>query len=439
MTRQGKHTQINVAAIVTRLVNTLLLAVFCLGLAGCGTFVVKVEILPVQTETTQALATTTAAAAPTLSATATPLQSTATALASPTPEPTPTLAVAEPITMSALQMFDERRGWAVESVGRIIKTGDGGGLWQNVTPAQALFESRSLYALNTETAWAVPAQLEADNVVWRTQDGGNSWAASQPIPLGAGTYRPLGIQFPDARNGWLLILDESEEQNRQVLLYKSVDGGEAWQPVKDINDGKFQAYLPPTVTTMAFLDGQTGWLGGWWGKDNPSQWLVLQTGSGGARWGTEALRLPAQPTLQCNGNAIAGMPAGSMAVELTCTLPKDPKYMYHRLFYLSTNGEAAWRSWVVTGKVLDVHFLNAKQGWMLVTSDSPQVNHVLYTKDGGGTWDKVSDVAWKQAQFAFVNDKTGWAIVGNGFATALVRTENGGKVWIQVRPALLNP
>ena len=63
----------------------------------------------------------------------------------------------------------------------------------------------------------------------------------------------------------------------------------------------------------------------------------------------------------------------------------------------------------------------------------------MSTQDGGGSWRQVSVVAWKQAQFDFVDAKSGWAIVGNGFATALVRTENGGQVWIQVRPALVKP
>ena len=64
------------------------------------------------------------------------------------------------------------------------------------------------------------------------------------------------------------------------------------------------------------------------------------------------------------------------------------------------------RTWVLPGQLLSVYFLNARQGWMMVTSDNPELNQVLYTQDGGGTWNKVSEVAWKQAQFEFVNERS---------------------------------
>lgn len=408
-----------------------ILALLCLFLTGCGTFTVKVEISPQATETVQLLATVTS------EPTVTRQLPTATVLVEPSP--TATEPSAEPITLTAIQMSDTLNGWGVETGGRIIKTSDGGGLWKDVTPFQGNFSSRGLFAFNNETVWAVPSQLEINNIVWRTQDGGKTWEGSQPVALGTGKYSPLSLQFPDARHGWLLVLAEADQQDRSILLFQSSDGGESWTPVSSLYDKASQSYLPATMTTMAFFDGQTGWLGGWWGEEDPTQWSILKTSDGGATWGKEALRLPAQKGIQCNGHSLDEMAPGSMAVELTCSLPNDPKYLYHRVHYLSTTGDSAWRSWVLPGQLLSVHFLNARQGWMMVTSDNPQLNHILYTRDGGESWNQYSEVAWKQAQFEFVNDKTGWAIVGNGFASALVRTENGGQVWIQVRPALTKP
>lgn len=412
-----------------------IVALLCLLLSGCGTFTVKVEILPQATETAQLVATATSIPTATAQTTA----ATATATATIEPSPTATELAAEPITLTAIQMSDTLNGWGVETGGRIIRTRDGGGLWRDVTPFQRSFGSRSLFAFNSETAWVVPAQLDVNNIIWRTQDGGNTWEGSQPILLGDARYSPLSVQFPDARHGWLLLLSETDNQERHVLLFKSSDGGKNWLPVSKLQDDVLQSYLPTTMTTMAFFDGQTGWLGGWWGGADPKQWSMLTTSNGGTSWGVETLRLPAQKNLQCNGGSLSEMTAGSMAVELTCTLPNDPKYLYHRAHYLSTNGDPAWRSWVLSGKLASVYFLNARQGWMMVASDNPQLNDVLYTRDGGNSWNKVSQVSWKQAQFEFVNDKIGWAIVGNGFSTALVRTENGGQVWIQVRPAITKP
>jgi photosystem II stability/assembly factor-like uncharacterized protein len=406
-------------------------AIFCLFLVGCGTFNLKVKASPEVAETEQL--PTSRTSTPVLPVTPT------TGTAAIVPSPAPTLAGAEPISLTAIQMNDARQGWGVESVGRIIKTSDGGGLWSDVTPFLGRFDAHGFFAFNTETAWAVPSRLEVNNAVWLTQDGGKTWETSQPIPLGPGKYSPLSLQFPDINHGWLLTLANITEQNKQVQLYKSEDGGKNWAPVSSLNENLSSSYLPETTTTMAFFDAQTGWLGGGWGKDDPAQWLIPNTSSGGAKWGTEALHLPIQKSAQCNGHSISGMTSGSMAVEIACTDSKDPKYKYHRLFFLSTNSEPAWHSWVLTGEALSVYFLNVKQGWMMITSDNPQMNQILYTRNSGETWDKFSDVPWKQARFDFVNDKLGWAIVGNESATSLVRTENGGKVWIQVRPALVKP
>src|SRR6185369_4617074 len=125
----------------------------------------------------------------------------------------------------------------------------------------------SLFALNNETAWAVPAQPKPDTVVWHTQDGGITWEASEPLALAEGQYSLLGLQFPNARDGWLLLLSHNGAQGSRVLLYKSTDGGDRWELMTGLSESAAQSYLPDTNTSMVFFDGQTGWLGGWWGQD----------------------------------------------------------------------------------------------------------------------------------------------------------------------------
>lgn len=404
----------------------LILAVLCLFLAGCGTFDVRVQIVQRASETVSPAATVPSAAPSAMPAPP------ATATITITPGSTVTPAD-EPITLASIQMNDERSGWGVEVSGRIVKTSDGGGTWQNVSPAGGSFGPHSLFAFDNRTGWAVPARLEQNSVVWRTLDGGSTWDASQPVGLGAEKYSPLGLQFPDARHGWLLLLAEGAEQSRQVALYKSDDGGKTWVAVNQLNQGVKESFLDAGVTTMAFFDGQNGWIGGWWGRNDPSQWQFIKTVDGGAKWGTDALRLPAQSGIQCTGQPIPQMAPGSMAMDVTCKMPKDPKYLFHHLYYLSMRVGPVWRSWVLPGDLLSVDFLNASQGWMLTTSDNPRLNQILFTQDGGKSWNELTAVPWRQAQFTFVTDKTGWAIVG----TTLMRTENGGKLWIQVYPVLV--
>ncbi len=413
------------------------LVILCLFLTGCGVFDIRVEISPKMTPTQQSTPLPAVSLEPGASATPTLAGPTVTVFVEPTPTDN-ALQPGQSIQLAAVQMSDTSRGWGVESSGHIVRTVDGGWTWKDMTPFQGSFERHSLFALNDQAVWVVPARPDVSNVVWRTRDGGVTWEASQAIPLGDGAYTPLGLQFPDARHGWLLLLGENGAQGSHVLLYRSSDSGMSWGPVNKLNESVQQSYLPDTSTTMAFFDGQSGWLGGWWGQDAPNQWLILKTVDGGANWGTDQLPLPDLNALTCDGHPIANTPSGSMAVDMTCTHSKDERYFYHHIFYLSTRIAPAWRSWKISGDFISADFLNASQGWMMVTTDTSSLNSILYTKDGGKNWTEINQVAWRQAQFDFVNVKDGWALVSNGFETALVRTENGGKVWIQVRP-VANP
>lgn len=404
------------------------LAVICLFLAACGTFDIQVQIVPRVTRTPLVTVTPTALAV---------VPPTGTPTASPEPTATPDpFRPGGPLTIVSIQMSDSNSGWGVESSGHIVKTSDAGWTWANVNPFDGFFDAHSLFALNNETAWAIPARPQAATVVWHTQDGGTTWEASEPLGLSDGNYSLLGLQFPNARSGWLLLLSNSGAQGSHVLLYRSADGGDTWQPMNALLEGDAQSYLPDTNTSMVFFDGQTGWLGGWWGKDAPSQWMVMTTNNGGLKWSPEPIALPAGDDMSCDAQPALGLQPGAIAVEVTCTQARDQKYFYHRLFYLSTMSARAWRSWKLTGQFLSVDFLNPSQGWMMVSSDIPRLNDLQYTQDGGKNWVAINQVSWKEAHFDFVNGKEGWAIVGNGFETALVHTESGGKIWIQVRPVL---
>lgn len=398
----------------------LMLVVLCLCLVSCGTFDVQVKVLP--TATAMPIATNIPTATATLPPTAVPT-------ASPTHTRMPEL----PFMLASIQMNDTSSGWGVDTLGRIVHTDNGGRVWVDVTPSEEPFARHSLFAFSDKLAWVASSQFETSHLVWRTLNGGTSWKSSAPIPLGDGSYRPLRLQFPDVNNGWMLVENEAQAGNR-VLLYASTDGGANWAQVDTISAGMVRAYLPATTTSMAFLDGKQGWLGGDWEQ---GEWLMLKTGDGGENWGTDTFRLPTeQKGVTCDGYAVSEMEPGAMAVDVICTKAKDAKYLFHHIYYLSKNTGPIWHSWPIPGKVLSMDFANANQGWMLVTSDDLQSNRVLSTRDGGDTWRVLAKVTWRQAQLNFVTDKIGWAITDSGFGLELFRTEDTGKTWIQVRPSL---
>jgi photosystem II stability/assembly factor-like uncharacterized protein len=413
----------------------------CLLLTSCGTFNIQVQVLP-KTPTTPQNIVSTSLPLPKISiepaALPTPIQeqtSTPTTITQITPTYVD-LQAGQSVTLTTIQMINSSHGWAVEATGHIIKTEDGGTTWKNVTPFQAAFDRHGLFVLNTDAVWAVPAHPEVNNVVWRTQDGGVTWEASQAIHLSEGTFKPLSLQFPDAQHGWLLLLVKDESQNNRVLLYKSDDSGENWEQVNNLNTSDMQSYLPDSNSSMVFFDGQNGWLGGWWSKTKPNEWLVLTTADGGASWATQALPLPGQSNLNCSGHPIAEMATGSMAVEISCIQTNDPAFKYHRLFYLCRTGPHEWRSWKLSGTLIRVDFSEEDEGLMMIGSGTGSLNEIHRTLDNGKKWTRLTVVSWKDAQFSYLHNGVGLGIVSNGSEVALVRTEDGGLKWTQIKPTM---
>jgi photosystem II stability/assembly factor-like uncharacterized protein len=344
--------------------------------------------------------------------------------------------VVQPI-LASIRMTDSLRGWGIDQVGRVLRTVNGGSSWQDRTPTLGTFTQRGFFAFNSEAAWAVPGKGN----VWRTQDGGQTWKSGQPVDLpGDGNFQAFGVQFPDATNGWMVFLAQNPSFSPRMILFKTNDGGETWTRVNALEKPEMSSYLPDTKTGMVFFDGQNGWIGGWWWKDNPNnRWASLQTSNHGNSW--DVIALPAVPNLlagqpvACDGWAIGDMPPGAMAVEVTCT---QRKHVYHRLYYLSTMTGPEWKSWDLPGAFIGADFIDNHIGWMMVTGQPGYLNVIYKTVDGGATWYKFNQASWKTAQFDFVSDQVGYAIVGNGTTSAFIHTVDGGKTWLEIKPVVEN-
>jgi hypothetical protein len=114
-----------------------------------------------------------------------------------------------------------------------------------------------------------------------------------------------------------------------------------------------------------------------------------------------------------------------IGIEWACSIftPLKPDYRY---FAITSDRGQTWLSWKATGNEF---FLDAKLGWRLFSPGELQ-----QTTDGGLNWDTIKIVTWDDAQFDFVNEQEGWAIVSSGRAMAFLRTDNGGRTWAELNP-----
>ena len=103
--------------------------------------------------------------------------------------------------------------------------------------------------------------------------------------------------------------------------------------------------------------------------------------------------------------------------------------------FLTPDEGQTWSSWLSTG---NESFTNSQTGWRLFVANDGQPNSLQQTTDGGITWMTLKSVAWQIAQFDFVSELIGWALVSDGVNSAFVHTVDGGKTWIEITP-MINP
>ncbi len=353
-------------------------------------------------------------------------------------------------TVTYIHMLDASTGWAIGGFGKgsdlsgdhVFKTADSGRTWTDVTPPQHLLdESTRLTALgffsSASSAWVTYSRADSRpmpaSVVWRTQDGGNTWQASQDLDLSSLTeyYMPSDLLFVGDQNGWFLSHVGAGMNHDYVALFHTQDGGQTWTRLLDpYNDGGIQSC---SKTGLSFLDAQQGWLTGDCNGVAPGVLLFRTTDSGSSWQPVELPEPPAAPGLfSVDANSACGsydlqfssQENGKLVVR--CRLFEKDPVMTENFLYSTRDGGSTWTSSAYPGGTLLM--LDATHGWAFGPTN-------YQTTDGGATWAKLGTVIW-DGQFSFVNGQQGWAIAQANGEYALVNTTNSGKNWAEIQPAV---
>lgn len=333
--------------------------------------------------------------------------------------------------------------------GYLLRTADGGKTWQNVTPPTGAYSPGGFFAFDANTAWAsdnVPCCNEITHTsLWHTNDGGRTWQRSQPFSIepNDGFYLPFRMQFIDPNTGWLLAtVRTGMSASSGYILFHTTDGGEAWTAINVVGGGCHSV-------GFVFINSTTGW----YGANCFSQGTVYdhlelfftagglkleKTVDGGETFGeTTLLPMPGelqQPELatldsECDETRMLSISSEAVGVEWGCHIfTTGTEYRY---FALTTDAGRTWNTWKPAG---NEYFLNASLGWRLLSPGQLQ-----QTIDSGLNWVSIKTVTWKDAQFDFISELEGWALVKDAEATAFVHTTDGGKTWEEIRPVIASP
>lgn len=283
--------------------------------------------------------------------------------------------------LNSVCFYNNTTGWIAggkggfpPDFGLILKTTDGGNLWESQIVGSNTFNAS--YFTDNNTGWAVGNT----GVIYKTINSGTNWSLQS-----TGNYYLSGISFVDNNTGWAV-------GNLGTIL-KTTNGGSNWISQ---TSGITNALL-----SVDFVNDSTGWAVG-----SFSGSIILKTTNGGTNWVTQT---------------------SGISFDLRCVqfLNNDTGWAVGVFNILkTTNGGTNWINQMnAPGSTFySVQFINNNTGWVVGQFGNGLIFH---TTNGGANW--ISQNATNHGLYSvgFANADTGYAV---GYLGTILKTINGGQL-----------
>jgi photosystem II stability/assembly factor-like uncharacterized protein len=358
--------------------------------------------------------------------------------------PTATPAPAEPPTASAppvslpvveapqlVQSYfvDAHNGWGITET-KIVCTEDGGVTWYNVTPAgvEQINYAPFVFVDAQAAAFLIANADYATGTLYRTTDGGVSWAAHN-VP-----FAYASLQFLDVQNGFALAALGAGAGSEAVALFKTTDGGANWSRVfindPTVSDSSDSLPLGGQKSGFTFLNESRGWVGGSIPMDNVI--YLYETQDGGVTWNlARNIALPAGYEGAQTGNSAPQFFSATEGILVASMVVPSQDGMI-TIVYRTRDGGQTWTPGTAIPRARPVDFHTASEGVAWVGGQ------FYVTRDAGQSWGAVQpneDFADALVSLQFVDSLNGWAMVSrDGVHTSLYKTADGGATWSALIP-----
>jgi len=227
------------------------------------------------------------------------------------------------VDLNKIYFLNQDTGWVVGNSGKILKTTNGGIEWIS-QQSNLIYPIRSVYFLNQNTGYAVGGKYEYVDFCYvdiiKTTNGGSNWtisysqiefdnSASDVTFINASTgfvtcfggneseseglifkttnsgvnwirseYNTsfISINFTNENTGFIISNYYHDVLGDSLIIKKSNNSGNNWNSVFSM----FHARL----TSLIFLNSDTGWIAGLSHAGGFGEDLILKTTSGGVNW-----------------------------------------------------------------------------------------------------------------------------------------------------------
>ena len=345
------------------------------------------------------------------------------------------------VVLLSVHMVTPQAGWGM-SLHSILHTADGAHHWtvsRRLTGGGA-YLSADLLALDSRHVRVV-----ASTHVFSTDTSGRRWRVSGPLigylPQGAGiTFGSPDMSFVDPRHGWILTTGGPAAGRAEYSVYRTEDGGLTWARIAYnslLPNHPFRGRLPSCdcLGGISFRNRQVGWMTG-----TPfaidTELIFYRTSDGGVIWNPRPLPLPhgfQQYDVSTAPPAFFGR-AGVLPVAFV----RPAAFV----LYVSHNGGTTWHATspireraAQPGASADAFALDPMHVWVWI-------GQTLYeTSDGGKHWHPLArNLPARFPELQFLSPRIGYVLneypAGGKDRPYLLETTNGGKTWHKIAPLL---
>jgi photosystem II stability/assembly factor-like uncharacterized protein len=160
--------------------------------------------------------------------------------------------------LRGVSAVSERVAWASGAGATVLRTVDGGRIWQKLSVTNEQLDFRDIDALGDQTAYVLSIGTGPASRIYKTADAGESWT----LQFKSDDPKAFldAMSFWDANNG--IVFGDSIDRHFYVLT--TADGGKTWSRVPDKslpqaleNEGAFAA----SGTNIAVYGKTHAWIG----------------------------------------------------------------------------------------------------------------------------------------------------------------------------------